>query len=225
MTDKQPMQTQIQFETKMRLMSANIWRRGGAYLIDLGIITLVVGFAPLPIGYIVSWLSLGDSILDHLITNSSWFVAILAICYFTILHAEANKGQTFGKTAMGIQVVDQNGRYLNRKQAFLRALAWLPTFLLVSAGSTPSGSPLEYIFALTSAGLTLSYMYSLIFNRFNAQTIHDYLVGSYVIRKQAYETITLPPLDSKHRFFVLYVPIIGFGLGSLLAILTLIFAG
>jgi uncharacterized RDD family membrane protein YckC len=126
---------------------AALLRRFGAALIDLVLLVIATAVIALPFGVLAAALAYTPGTLAWV---TAWLFGPLAlilfglwVVYFTYL--EATTGQTLGKRALGLRVVDlRSGRPPSFSQALARTLLrivdWLPAFYLlgfVVAALTP----------------------------------------------------------------------------------------
>jgi uncharacterized RDD family membrane protein YckC len=160
--------------TAPEFQKAGFWRRVGACLID----SVILG--------IVGWI-LGFFFTDAFIRMGGWErligVAVAAL-YFVPLNSRLGGGQTVGKRAFGIRVVSKTGSTLGLARSFARSLvlmlphflngASLPMWLLTGVGGI--------LIAEAVFGLGLSIVYLIVFNARTRQSLHDLIVGSYVVR-------------------------------------------
>jgi uncharacterized RDD family membrane protein YckC len=136
---------------------AGWWSRVGAYLIDT-IILLV----PLGAIFVAVLASSPDD------DSGAWAVLALAyllsivlpFVYFTAMHGGA-RGQTFGKRAVGIRVVNEAGGSIGYGRAFGRYA-------------------LTFVFGLLTLPVLLDYLWPLWDGK--NQALHDKAVGSLVVR-------------------------------------------
>ncbi|GAA3535034.1 hypothetical protein GCM10022234_34790 [Aeromicrobium panaciterrae] len=147
---------------------AGWWSRVGAYLLD-GIIGFAIGVIPIGVGVVLAF---KDAETDP-ITNTTTgvepvgivvmilgYVAIFAFQIWNVVFRQGRKGQTVGKSMVGIQVVrDDTGQFLGAGKAFLR---WLMSAILGGLCF------LDYLWPLWDA---------------KKQTWHDMIAGSVVIKK------------------------------------------
>lgn len=153
---------------------AGFWRRVGAFLID----SIILG--------IVGWI-LGFFFADAFIRMGGWERLIgfgIAALYFVPLNGRLGRGQTVGKRALGIRVVSKMGLPLGIGRSFARSVvlmlphflngAPIPMWLLISGGGI--------LIAEAIFGLGLSILYLIVFNARTRQSLHDLVVGSYVVR-------------------------------------------
>ncbi len=107
---------------------------------------------------------------------------ILSGLYFTILESRFN-GQTIGKKIVNIKVIGINGNELTSFQYFLRYSIWGLCYF--SNGLNFAGSRYETL--LTSIGTIFLFgigfvlLFLFVFNKKTKQSIHDIILGTYVI--------------------------------------------
>jgi len=166
------------------------WGRILALIIDslcLGLIGLVLGLF----------------LFDPLMSLGGWGRLVgfsITLVYFGLLNSKIGKGQTPGKRIMKIEVVDRSGNYLPVGRSFLRYVVLGIPFFLNGAMISQSVliSPLGYLigFILFGAGGAIIYLY--IGNRHTRQSLHDLVVGSFVVKTipkgQVIDTIWKPHL-------------------------------
>lgn len=153
---------------------AGFWRRLGAFFLD-GLVLGAIGWAA------------GLVLADHFVQLGLWG-RLLGFCvawpYFGLLNSRLGGGQTLGKRVLGIKVVNQRGDCLSAPQALMRFLplgaAWFlngvpwPDAVLLSFWS--------YVLSVAVFGVGLSLVYLFVFNRATRQSLHDLMVGSFVVR-------------------------------------------
>lgn len=188
---------------------AKVRKRIAAYLIDLVLLVFLLFIISIPIRFLL--LNLGP--YARLLT---FFVMLI---YFTNYYSEKKGGQTIGKRLLKIGVVDKDGQPIPANKAFWRAL-FFAGFLLFNQGgfpilATPIGSILATIIVF---GLGLSFLYGMIFNRATKQTIHDLLVGTYVIDMPVVQALPPPTIPKIHKRLMFGIPAV---VASLAIIMTL----
>jgi uncharacterized RDD family membrane protein YckC len=157
-------------ETKINI--AKFWTRVWALLID----SLILGV----IGYL-----LGLTVQDFLVSIGNYgllFGLVITVVYQTICNSKIGNGQTLGKRAMNLQVVDINGDTINIRKSFLRALILcFPYFTtnLTIPGPTDI-SIVNIIKTIILASIVIGVVVIYIFNKQTRQSLHDLLVGTYV---------------------------------------------
>lgn len=173
---------------------SGFWRRVAALLID----SIILG--------VVGW-TLGSVFADNFIRMAGWERAIgfaVACLYFVPLNSRLGGGRTLGKRALGIRVVGKEGGLLGIGRSFLRSsVLMLPHFI--------NGVPIPYrilsnpvvavLFGEALFGLGLSIVYLIVFNTRTRQSVHDLVVGSYVVRVES-ETAEKPSTWKGHYVVV-----------------------
>ncbi|MEI6060272.1 MAG: RDD family protein [Bacteroidota bacterium] len=176
------------------ILISKFWNRIGALVID----TIILGI----IGII-----LGLTIQDYLIRIGSYGILIglsIAVLYFTIYNSKLFNGQTPGKKVMGIQVVDKEGNTLSLQRSFLRALIlYAPYFLIkVEVPGAQVGSDIFYLKIISCMSLMLGVIVIYIFNKGNRQSLHDLIIGSFVVTTVRTEDKTEFPTVTKAAYYI-----------------------
>jgi uncharacterized RDD family membrane protein YckC len=156
---------------------ANFWRRIFAMLLD----NLIIGVA----GFIIS---LPFSFLLFKLGPYGGLIGLfISLPYFGIMNSKICNGQTFGKRILKIAVRNKNNKNISLPLSFARiAILLIPNIFAISFGI----KFLDGLFSIisTSAGLAIVLIY--IFNKKNRQSLHDMVVGTYVVHlvdKRIYE--------------------------------------
>jgi uncharacterized RDD family membrane protein YckC len=152
---------------------AGFWRRLGAFFLDcvlLGVIGVAVGLF----------------LTDELVRVGPWGRLLgfaVAITYFGTLNSRLAGGQTIGKRLLKIKVVAKDGTALSVPKSFLRFLPLGTPWFLNNAqfSETILFSFWAYVLSIAVFGLGLSVVYLYVFNRKSRQSLHDLLVGSFVV--------------------------------------------
>jgi len=159
----------------MQYEISGFWRRLGAFFID-SIILSAFGFI------------LGLVFTPYLVELGGWGRVLgffIAITYFAILNSSIGGGQTIGKRLLKIQVLDKDGELLNfTKSAIRYSIIGIPFFL--NGALIPESFFHTIVFYLLSVlvfGFSSSIVYLIVFNRNTRQSLHDIIVGSFVIMK------------------------------------------
>jgi uncharacterized RDD family membrane protein YckC len=149
------------------------WRRPLAMVLDC----LVLGC----VGF-----TIGLAFFDPLCRLGAWGRLIgfpMALLYFGILNSRLGGGQTLGKRALRIRVVDSSGLPLPEGRSMVRFLIiGVPYF--VNGLALPTSRvpvPILYMLAFLVFGLGGSIVYLYLFNRATRRSLHDLLVGSSVV--------------------------------------------
>jgi uncharacterized RDD family membrane protein YckC len=151
----------------------SFWRRIGAFILD----TLLLGAIGVAFGFIFTEQLVQLGPFGRLL---GFFVATT---YFGILNSKLAGGQTFGKRVLKIKVVAKDGTPLSVSKAFLRFLPLGTAWFLNNAQFSESiiFSFWVYILSIAVFGIGLSTIYLYVFNRKSRQSLHDLVVGSYVV--------------------------------------------
>lgn len=176
-------------EEKNEMWITGFWRRIGALVIDI----IILG--------ILGW-SLGFFLESTLVEIGAWgrlIGFIIALIYFGILNSSITNGQTLGKKILNIKVVDANNKTISIFRSFGRyAILGTPFFLNGAQFSDDVLlSPWGYLLSFIIFGGLLSVIYLYIFNRNTRQSLHDVIVGTYVININA-EQKSLKPIWKPH---------------------------
>ena len=149
------------------------WRRIGAFIID----SIILGI----IGYVLG------------LFLSSWFVEIgvwgrligftIALLYFGTLNSSIFNGQTLGKKLLKIKVVNSDNETIGILKSFARySILGIPFFLNGAKFSNEIlFSPFMYVLSILVFGGMFGIIYLYIFNRKTRQSLHDVIVGTYVV--------------------------------------------
>lgn len=154
------------------LQIAGFWRRVAAFAIDVIVLGLV--------GEVLGMLLFNPLARAGGLALIPGF--IIAVIYFGAGNSREARGQTPGKRLLGIRVVDRNGALLELPSSMLRyAVLGGPYFL--ACIPRPMGFDLLSFLLVTLAGFgQLATLYLFVFNRRTRQSLHDLVVGTYVVR-------------------------------------------
>lgn len=154
--------------------AAGFWRRLGAFFLD----GLVLGAAGWAAGFFLA---------DQFVQIGPWG-RFLGFCvawpYFGLLNSRVGGGQTLGKRALDIQVVGGDGDLLSVPRAFARFLP-LGVAWFLNGAQLPEAAGTSFwsnVLSIVIFGVVLTMAYLFVFNRATRQSLHDLLVGSYVVR-------------------------------------------
>ncbi|MDB5968467.1 MAG: hypothetical protein JWQ90_917 [Hydrocarboniphaga sp.] len=114
---------------------------------------------------------------------------VIALLYFGVLNSRLGGGRTLGKRLLRIRVVGAEGAGIGLARASLRylvlAIAWFLNGVPVDSDAFSTDSvpqmALTVACAVSVFGLAVAITYLAIFNRRTRQSLHDLLVGSYVV--------------------------------------------
>lgn len=150
-----------------------VWRRPLALALDY-LVLFCVGF---PIGL---------AFFDPLCRLGAWgrlIGLLIALLYFGILNSRFGGGQTLGKRALRIRVVDSSGLPLSVGRSMRRFLVIGVPYFANGLTLPTSRVPMSILFMLSflifGVGGAVIYLY--LFNRATRRSLHDLLVGSSVV--------------------------------------------
>jgi uncharacterized RDD family membrane protein YckC len=152
---------------------SGFWRRIGALFID-GLLLGIIGFV------------LGIFFENVFVEIGAWGRLIgflIALSYFGIMGSSLFNGQTFGKKLLKIQVVNSSNSTITLTKSFLRYSILLIPFFLNGAqiNNEILLSYLLYLLSFIVFGGSLSTTYLYVFNRTTRQSLHDLIIGTYVV--------------------------------------------
>lgn len=168
---------------------SGFWRRIGALLID----TLILGLFGLLLG----------------VFFEQWFVELgtwggligfsISLSYFAVLNSRIGSGQTLGKRALKIRVVNGDNRTITIGRSVVRYMVLGTPFFLngLSLSSLGVSAPLMYLSFIVFFCGSFSIGYLYVFNRRTRQSLHDLVVGSYVVNIDS-EQAALPAVWKTH---------------------------
>lgn len=158
---------------------SNFWTRIAAMIID-GIILGAFGFL-ISMPFSDFFVSLGS--------NGIFFGFFISLFYFSIMNSKIGKGQTVGKIAMKIKVVDREGNYISLEKSLLRNFILIIPFLFVNYKLPGTAEDSIYslikiqMFFYLIIGIILIY----ILNKSTRQTLHDFAVNTFVVNSTRLE--------------------------------------
>lgn len=153
------------------------WQRIGALFIDaiaLGAVGAIIGVCC-------------ESILVQIGDWSKLIGFGLSLAYFGIMNSHITNGQTLGKRAFNLRVVNRSKKAISLPHSLIRySIMGIPFYL--NGMQFSDDTLLKYLnyplsFIVVGGLVSLSYLY--VFNRTNRQSLHDVIVGTYVISARA----------------------------------------
>jgi uncharacterized RDD family membrane protein YckC len=109
---------------------------------------------------------------------------LVAVPYFAVFGSRLGGGQTFGKTLFKLRVVDRSGQPLSLPRSTVRAIIvttpWLFNGLFFRSWST-SAAVTTWVAGVLVFGLAAASIGTFLFSPRTRQTVHDLVVGSYVV--------------------------------------------
>lgn len=170
--DKQAISTKHTFYESSAI--CGFWRRLFALAID----TIFIGLIGLFIGFV------GYDFFAQLGGYGRLIGFAIALTYFGFANSSILGGQTLGKKIFKIQVVGANGQTISLPKSLLRYTVLGLPFFFNGAPISPDIIQQPVIMVLLALivffmGGSIIYLY--IFNRKTRQSVHDIVVGTYVI--------------------------------------------
>ena len=152
---------------------SGFWRRIVALIVD-SILLALGGFA------------LGLVLEPVFIQMGGWSVFIgffISLGYFGVMNSRYADGQTLGKKLLGIRVVDGNNQTISLGRSLLRYCVYgIPFALQIDFLPVDEGFFwLMYPIGALLVGGSFSILYLYLFNRRTRQSLHDLVVGTYVV--------------------------------------------
>jgi uncharacterized RDD family membrane protein YckC len=156
---------------------AGFWQRVIAALID-GAILGLVGSA------------LGFLFFDTFVRIGVWGRLIgfcIALVYFSLMNSGLFGGGTIGKHLIRTKVVSRDGTLLGLGRSTVRYLVLGIPFFLNGARISQQTlrSWVGVVISILIFGVGLSILYLIVFNRRTRQSLHDLIVGSFVVRRDS----------------------------------------
>jgi uncharacterized RDD family membrane protein YckC len=161
---------------------SKFWTRIGAFIIDF----LIIGILGFIIGIIFEdfFVSLGN--------HGLLFGLIITIIYFSIANSKITNGQTIGKKIVKIKTINASGNALSLKTSLLRSLILFTPYFLINYPIPGLGqfSALDIYKSsiLTSTLIGIAILY--IANKSTRQSLHDMLMGTYVVNVKENEDVS-----------------------------------
>jgi uncharacterized RDD family membrane protein YckC len=189
--DIEPMRPQIRKTLKEEGVVCGFWRRIFAFIID-GIILGIIGIAIGTTGY------------DFFAELGGWGFLLgfsIFVIYCGILNSSIGNGQTLGKRLLKIQVVDHEMETISPAKSLLRSTVFgIPYFL--NGAIIPSSAESNFLVSLIIGIVVffgcISLVYLYIFNRMTRQSLHDLIVGTYVIKTNHAQEYSFQPIWKGH---------------------------
>jgi len=163
-------------ETEQNWISG-FWRRIGAFLID----SIVLGLIGLSMGFFLEEFFVEIGVWGRLIGFS------IALVYFGVMNSDIANGQTLGKKALKLRVVNSDNKKISLVRSVGRySILGIPFFLNGAQFSDETMfSSWLYILSFVIFGGLLSVVYLYIFNRVTRQSLHDLVCDTYVVNIRA----------------------------------------
>lgn len=188
-------------ENKMRWISG-FWRRVGAFFVDV----IILGIVGIALGFVLE---------AQFVELGGWgrFVGFfIALVYFGLMNSRISGGQTFGKKVLKLKVVNSDNQSIDVLRSFARySILGIPFFLngAYFTSEALTSSWVLYPLSFMVLGGTLSVIYLYIFNRVTRQSLHDVIMGTFVVNvgveKQETNPVWRPHLAIVGVIFVVAV--------------------
>lgn len=152
---------------------AGFWRRVGALVIDLMILGLL-------------GLTLGHFFGDQFAQMESWGRLVgfgIGLIYFGVMNSALLGGQTIGKKLLRIRVVDDKNNTIPLFRSMLRYIIFTLPFTFNGVYFTDKEMPYIWNYPLSffMLGGMFAIIYLYLFNRATRQSLHDLMVGTFVV--------------------------------------------
>ncbi len=176
---------------KLKPKILGFWKRLFAFILDgfiLGIVGIIIGVV----------------LYDFFAELGGWgrlFGFVVALLYFGILNSAFANGQTIGKRLLKIRVVDKETKTIPFSKSVLRfTILWVPYFLngALLPPSVLTNSLITLILGIIVFFGSGSIIYLFIFNRETRQSLHDLIIGSYVVNITSDEKLLAKPIWKGH---------------------------
>jgi len=163
---------------KQNPIYSKLWNRVGAYFIDILVLALI-GFI-LGLFFKNTFVQLGSQAL--------LVGFIISLAYFGLGNSKILNGQTLGKKALKLRVVDKNLDSISFQKSLLRTLIYTVPYFFLNYGL--NGSTQFSAIFIVKGIILLSFLIVLpihfIINSSTRQAIHDLILKTYVIELSAY---------------------------------------
>lgn len=155
---------------------SGFWRRIGALFIDV----LILGAVGFVLGLLLesTFVEIGE--WGRLIGFS------ISLVYFGVMNSVISNGQTLGKKALNIKVVNSSNDTISISKSFARYTVFAIPFTLNGIHITNEAllSYLMYPFSFLIFGGLFAIIYLYVFNRVTRQSLHDLIFGTYVVNSE-----------------------------------------
>jgi uncharacterized RDD family membrane protein YckC len=177
---------------------AGFWRRIGALFID----SLILGVLGLALSFVFESLFVQMGGWGRLVGF------VIALAYFGVMNSSVANGQTLGKKLLDIRVVNSSNNAIGLTKSLARYIILALPISLNGAMITNDTllSSMIYPLSIVIFGGLLSTTYLYIFNRITRQSLHDLMVGTYVVNATAPQQ-TLESVWRPHLFVVAVIVI------------------
>lgn len=155
---------------------SGFWRRIGALFIDV----LILGAVGFVLGLLLesTFVEIGE--WGRLIGFS------ISLVYFGVMNSVVSNGQTLGKKALNIKVVNLSNDTISISKSFARYTVFAIPFTLNGIHITNEAllSYLMYPFSFLIFGGLFAIIYLYVCNRVTRQSLHDLIFSTYVVNSE-----------------------------------------
>jgi len=154
----------------------SFWRRLGCFMLD----GIILGL-PMQIGRIALFGLAAPPVLPPSQLLYTLFTQLVFFVYFGQFHAIS--GQSLGKKAGKIIVVNEDGTRITTKTAYIRALAYMGVNILATLAAVIGGRSAYVIMLAVSSLWLLAEVICLLVDREGQRSLHDRIAGTRVVLK------------------------------------------
>ncbi len=163
---------------------AGFWGRIGAFVIDI-VILAALGFF------------LGLFLRDIFVALGNLGVLVgfsISLAYFGVMNSQVSNGQTLGKKALNIRVVDANNESISLARSSARCSVLCVPYFLGGAlfGNNDAAQFWNLALNVVAIGGALAIAHLYVFNQRTRQSLHDLAVQTYVVKAEEITQCTDP---------------------------------
>lgn len=167
------------------------WRRILAFVIDV----LLIGLFGIILGLFFS------GFFERLGRWGPLLGFMIWLAYFGFFNSSKGDGQTPGKRLLQIRVADREGNRISLPRSLARyAILGAPWFLDSSLPQFLQASRFGTVFEFLLSGMSVAFIYLYIFNRATRQSLHDLIVGTYVVESASNGRVEVPVIWKGHLY-------------------------
>jgi uncharacterized RDD family membrane protein YckC len=185
-----------QKETESNFVIATIGSRLLALIVD----SLLIGIVGFLFGHFL------PSLIKSLNGYEQSIGLVFSLIYLTLCNSNYRKGQTWGKEFFNIQVVTTSGDFLSIKQSLFRSLTLVGPYFLTDLVPVilPNNSILSFLSTALFQAFNLSIIIIFLANKKTRQSLHDLIMGTYVVNTSRSETAIRIVPASKKLYYIFY---------------------
>lgn len=189
--------------------TARFWRRIFAFIVDsfvLGAVGVALGF-----GFFDAFAALGE--------QGRWIGFVVAAMYFGVMNSRIGGGQTLGKRLLGIEVINASGEHISVARSLVRyailGFAFELNFAVLPASAALSA--MAVVLGILAVMIVVTTGYLFVFNTRSRRTLHDFVVGTYVVNKGGSGEAPSYPFWRGHVVILMFVAALFAAVGSVAA--------